>query len=324
MNALATRPRFFSVIVIIAALHFLGRSHAGEDIRTTQKKSPNAAEIQAQKEVHAAMRDAIRTWESGKFREFLEYYAPVEELQRIRRGEDGGTAGLAKRIAQIKKEDPKRFLEMTKSVVEKMKKSLKLKAKFDPSYHIAKFHIVYQPEEILSVKQLTLFKVVNPVVNATGYGLDLKNTIKAAQKDLQNGNVLSYLKKMLPISELQQNDVAKLAARMKASPKSISTALNDLKAMQALVEKTDIKQNVAVFKIPRPPLIVDDFNGQKHKIEIGPKIIKLEKVGKHWRFFDNTIRLQKNLGTLQQNVPAYKTIFIMEKFKDHWRLSTVE
>jgi hypothetical protein len=288
-----------------------------------QTEQSETKESRATKEVIATMKAAIKTWEAGKYQQFLESYIAVDQLQRIRRKRFSGTDVVAAQFAAAAKRNPEQFQQFASRMwLGRLKKAVAVKPTFDRTHSIALFSIVLQPEETITAQKLGLFAVKIKDVKVAGYGLDLKETLEAAVKDLKAGNVASYLKKMMPVSELQLGDPAKLAARIKASPQSLSAIQTDITAAITLVSKAKIENGVAEISLPRPS-IKQGVGRNQTVIKFAPKVFKFQKVGPNWRLYDNTTALKKTLTQFQQKIPPVRTTFVMEKFGNHWRFSSI-
>lgn len=171
---------------------------------TTPGGSAGSKDLQAQ--VYAALDRAVKLLEDGKYAEFIESFMPVEQLRQVHRM---GGPSVAARLVFSKPETKKFFIEM-------LKRMRKEKPRFIAARSVAVFEVV-DPGKVVKADNVPLLKDGDKSVKITGYGGDLKGAIIKAITDLEKGEVEAYLRNMLPVVELQLNDVKVLAKRIDAA-----------------------------------------------------------------------------------------------------------
>ncbi len=211
-----------------------------------------------------AVLDAMQTLLlENKNREFLLQFAPLEDLARLKAAD----------IEQ--KSVPPLPRQAILTAIEKLKG---------------------KPPEILSSGWVACLKN-EETVNATGvatspgYGGDLKEVIRLATIDLEEGRYSAFVEKIIPASaklHLMNGgaDKSVMGQLSKDSP-LVLAMLADLKDLQTL--EPQIRGDTAVFVV-RPAAPIDDFpppvrSGNSHVPQ--NREIRFSLIGGSWRFFDN-------------------------------------
>jgi hypothetical protein len=235
----------------------------------------------------------------------------VQFLQYVRR-QEGGVNGFADRITR-----DKRAAAHFKDLADELRKARKVTPVFNKEGTIARFEFVVVPARKLKPEDLPFGKITQKKVELKGYGGDLPAALDKARAALDGGDYADYLSHMLPETDLQLDDVAKLGQRLKSSPAVVRQMIADLKLLETQTPKLEEKGTVAVFRIP-----VRDTEepGRKKGIKLPDRVFKFQKVAGHWRLYDNTKGLRAAAVKFGK-IPASRGTLVMEKFRDHWRMS---
>lgn len=321
-NARLRRAVLFALLppaaVISAAifLHFARAANAPPDAAAAQTREATDAASGPKKEVYAAIDDAIGTLEGPDYRQFMEFYAPVSYLQTVRRS-PGGVTGFARRAERNKQE-----VEQFNEVLDRLRRARKATPTFNKEQTIATLVYVVEPERKLKPSDLpfaaTAKKNKRPV---KGYGGDLKTAIRKSIAALQAGRLSEYLANMLPVTDLQTGDVATFTKRLKVSPRAVRQTIADLKALQTIAPAFSGNGTVATYTVPTPQT---REKGRDKNVRLPDRVFKFQKVGGNWRLYDNTAAMRAAVAKFRDTIPAVTETLVMEKFRDHWRISVVD
>ena len=295
-----------AVPITVAGAVLLSATIAG-----AQPGKPGAGPATPRKEVVAAIDDAVGTLGDPDYRQFIEHYAPVQFLQMVRR-QPGGVNGFADRISR-----DKRAAGQFQELVKRLRKASKAQPVFNDEKTIARFDFILEPARKLKPEDLPFGKIAKKKVPLKGYGGDLPSAVDKARAALESGDLAAYLSRMLPESDLQVDDVATLEKRLKSSPAVVKQMIADLKLLKTQKPKLEQKGTVAVFRIRRKQAAEP---GRKRGVKLPDRIFKFQKVGGNWRLYDNTRGLRAAASKFGE-IPAVRETLVMEKFRDHWRIS---
>lgn len=294
-------------VAIIAAAAVLLSVNAAD----SQTRKPQAGPANLRRELQRTIDDAIGTLQEPDYRQFIEYYAPVQVLQAVRR-QDGGVNGFADRVAR-----DKRAAGYFKELAGRLRKARKATPRFNKEQTIARFEFIVEPARKLKPEELPFGKIAKKKVPLKGYGGDLPAALDKARAALDGGDYADYLSHMLPETDLRLDDVAKLAKRLKSSPAVVKQMIADYKLLESQTPKLQQKGTIAVFRIPRTG---GREPGQSKDVKLPDRVFKFQKVAGNWRLYDNTKGLRAAAAKFGK-VPASKGTLVMEKFRDHWRIS---
>jgi hypothetical protein len=295
-----------AVAIIVAGVVLLSATVAG-----SPPGKPGAGPATPRKQVAAAIDDAVGTLGDPDYRQFIEYYAPVQFLQMVRR-QPGGVNAFADRISR-----DKRAAGQFKVLVKRLRKARKAQPVFNDEKTIARFDFILEPARKLKPEDLPFGKIAKKKVPLKGYGANLAAAMDKARAALEKGDLAGYLSRMLPESDLQVDDVATLAKRLKSSPAAVKQIIADLKLLKTQTPKLEQKGTVAVFRIHRKEAAEP---GRKRGVKLPDRVFKFQKAGGNWRLYDNTKGLRAAASKFGE-IPAVRETLVMEKFRDHWRIS---
>lgn len=296
--------------IILSTVGVLAQSTCADEPKPGKQKT---AADGPQKEVVAAIADALGTLEEPDYRQFLEYYAPVHILQSARR-QPGGVTATAKRIAGD--ETATKFF---KDLATRLRKARQAKPEFNEEKTIARFEFVLEPARKLKPAELPFGSTAKKKMTVKGYGGNLAAVLDNARAALNARDYSEFLSRMLPVTDLQREDVNKLTKRLKSSPAVVERMVADLKLLQGETPKLEQKGTLAVFRIKRTQT---NEAGRKKGIKLPDRVFKFQKVGGHWRLYDNTKAMVAAAAKAKvRTVPAVRGMLVMEKFRDHWRVS---
>jgi hypothetical protein len=305
------------------------------------KQNPSATK---EPDLTADLDAAIRSVEQNDFITFLDLYAPVDVLRRLRQQD------LVERSAKVIASQPqtkRRLLVMLKALREQTPKYDKSRGlatlQFDPNAH--------GDDSVPGEIQLPN----TDDLKLAGLGGDLKKVVEGASVLLAAGDLKKFVEQLFPASELARlKDPAAMQDLLQQiggaanppvngglssgggagsftaptpkpaparpglnrpgakppsadSPTLLQALQADFKRLQTLTPELTDKGQVAVYKI-------ESKDGQP------VRVIKLQKVGGHWRLFDNSARVADEL-TRQAKLkpPAGVTTVHMERIGGNWR-----
>ncbi|MFQ5734750.1 MAG: hypothetical protein ACE5KM_22680 [Planctomycetaceae bacterium] len=309
-------PAVLAVPAVVAALLLAdaGEFQPREKSRLAQPVPKPAADAKATREVLAAVNDAVGLLDGPDYRQFFEHYAPVGFLQAIRR-QKGGVTGFARRMAR----DKQAGRDVT-GLLDRLRKARKVKPTFNDEKTIAKFVFVLQPARTVTASEFPFGRKPKKTIAVKGFGGDLGGAVNKSVAALEAADFTAYLSHMLPVTELESGDVAEVAKRLKSSPATVKAMIADLKAIANRTPKYEQKGTVAVVTLPTPQT---PEKGRKKGVKLPDRVFKFQKVGGHWRLYDNTKAMRAAVVQFRRKIPAVTETLVMEKFRDHWRVAGV-
>ena len=275
----------------------------------------------------ADLDEAIRIVERDDFATFLERYAPVDVLRRLRQQD------LVERAAKVMAGQPQ-----TKQQLLAILKALqKQTPKFDKSRGLATLEfdpLVHGVDSIPGELHLP----ATDELKLVGLGGDLNKVLAEATRLLAAGDFQKFVEGLFPASELarlqEPGAMQDLVQQFKVTadaPKTPPTAFKpvpnkpnstapvadapsllqalqaDFKLLQTLTPELTDKGRVAVFRI-------DPKNQQP------VRVIKFQKTGSDWRLFDNSDRVVDELRRQSNLRPrSAVTTVQLERIGGNWR-----
>lgn len=247
-----------------------------EGAKSKTKKTGNGATPQGQAgskdlqtQVYAALDQAVKLLEDEKYAEFIETFMPVEQLRQIHRM---GGPSVAARLVFRKPETKKFFIEM-------LKRMRKEKPRFIVARSVAVFEVI-DPGQVVKADNVPLLKEGDKSVKIIGYGGDLNGAIGKAIADLEKEDVEAYLRNMLPVIELQLNDVKVLAKRIdaaKPTPRKVDDGGEGVGNGPVKLKESSKKSNDAKKKPAQPkvanPLVAKWIADLKAVAKAKPKMV---------------------------------------------------
>lgn len=286
-------------------------------------KSKSSSSAAREPDLAADLDEAVRILEQDDYRTFLERYAPVEVLRRLRQQD------LFERAATMLAGQPQ-----TKQQLLAILKALRKQTPtFDKSRGLATLQfdtLANGVEEVAGELHLP----VTDGVTLVGLGGDLNKVLAEAARLLAAGDFQIFVERLFPASELarlqepgamqnllQQFQVApevlktpqrptqsKQSTQPIQDPPSLLQSLQaDFKLLQTLTPELTDKGQVAVFRI-------DSQNQQP------VRVIKFQKTGSDWRLFDDVGRVIAELTRQSRLKPrSAVTTVLMERIGGNWR-----
>lgn len=241
-------------------------------------------------ELGVVMSDMKSLLDSGRNREFLVRYAPLDDLRALKRAEIEKTAlptvprkRVLAALDQLSGETPKVHGEGW----------------------IAEFRVESEVE-------------ISEVTPTKGYGSDLNEAIGSAISDLESGHYDQFVEKMIPESAKLHllngdTDQTVLAALDDESP-LVLMMLADLKELQKLTP--EIHNDTAVFRLP-PSGAIEGLPApirSTRSFQPADREIRFSLIAGSWRFYDNSSDAAVTSGTA-----VYQLTF--ERVGRTWRLA---
>lgn len=273
--------------------------------------------------VYASLDDAVARLEKADVYGFLEYHAPVAELARMRRGEDGMDEAVQDLTSK-----PGR-LNMLLDIFKRARKGT---IEFDESGSVATIvlpvpKVKVEPEPPTNViKEPVLTKA-----ELSGYGSDIGEVIGKALNSLNAGNTDEFVANMFPASELRLTDAAAhlktLKVRIAASPEMVEQMKTDLVAISELTPKMENGGATAVFA-----LAGGEVEYGRGKVTLPDRTFKFQLVEDSWRLYGNSTAVRKEIS--RQSAlppPEYEgpdeisgDYIQLERLGDQWRLGKIK
>ncbi len=290
---------------------------------TGKPSSPAAREPDLAADLDAAM----RVIEQDDFATFLERYAPVDVLRRLRQQD------LVDRAAKVMAGQP----QTKQQLLAVLKALQKQSPKYDKSRGLATLEfdpLVHGVDSIPGELHLP----ATDELKFVGLGDDLNKVLAEAARLLAAGDFQKFVDGLFPASELarlqEPGAMQDLVQQFKVatdSPKTPPTALKpvpnkpnsnapvvdapsllqalqaDFKLLQTLTPELTDRGRVAVFRI--------DLKNQQPV-----RVIKFQKSGNDWRLFDNADRVTAELTRQAKLKPnSAVTTVQMERIGGNWR-----
>lgn len=303
----------FAGVIGIAGI-FSVRDSNGQ-VKGDPKPSPSKSGRDARKiEWTTDIDDAIQTVEKDDFKIFFERYAPVEVLRQLRQQD------LLDRAATVLAGKPQAKAQLL-AILKAIRKQTPA---FDKSRGLATIQFDAFKDGVEEISG-ELHLPVTEGIELTGLGGNLNKVLADASELLMKEDTRTFIEKLLPASELARlqepaamQDLLQQFKSLAAVPagQDAPNVMQQLKAdfirMRQLTPQMTEEGKVAVFRIEPP--INQPLNPQQ------VRIIKFQKVGDNWRFFDDAARVATEL-TRQAKLkpPSTTTTIQMELIGGNWR-----
>ncbi len=295
---IGARGPFAILTIVVAGLMFW--QSAGETHGQGKAKSKAAAPAAAAPDLEADLDEAIRVVEAGEFQKFLERYAPVDVLRRMRQ-ED-----VVEQAAAMLAQQPQGKAQLL-AVLRALKKQT---PRYDKSRGLAKLD--FDPLASGVPEAAGEFKL--PATNdlkLMGLGDDLPTVLAKAVKVLEAGDVNTFVEHLFPATELvrlqARDQLQAVIQQFKDTPELQAALLADFKRMQAAKPELTEKGQIAVFKLA----------GGKGEPE---RTVKLQKGKAGWRLFDEAPRVAAELTRQAKLQPQSSVTNVqMELIGGNWR-----
>jgi hypothetical protein len=273
--------------------------------------------------VYAALDDATARLKKADVYGFLEYYAPVADLARMRRDKDGldeAVRDLTGKPGQLN------------SLIDIFKRARKGTIEFDKSGSVAT--IVLPVPEVKVEPEPPANIIKEPVLTdakLSGYGSNIGEVIGSALDALNAGKTDDFVANMFPASELRHPDAAThlktLQSRLSASPEMVEQMKTDLVAISELTPKMEDGGKTAVFALAGA-----EVEYGRGKITLPDRTFKFQLVEDSWRLFDNSTAVRKEISRQSALPPVefegsdeiFGDYIQLERLGDQWRLGKIK
>lgn len=275
--------------------------HLGQETRgQTKTKSKPAPRAAGEPDLAADIDEAIRAVEAGEFQTFLERYAPVEILRKMRQEDlvEQAAAALAGRP-----QSKAQLLAVLRALKEKT-------PRYDKSRGLATLDFdPFASGVPEAADELHLPTVAD--LKLTGLGDDLSKVVAQAIKLLEAGDMAVFVERLFPATEIarlrQGDQLPALLQQFKATPELQTAILADFKRMQNAKPELAEKGQVAVFKLA----------AEKDQ---PARTVKLQKTGRDWRLFDDAPRVSAEVVRQAKLKPRSSVMSVqMELIGGNWR-----
>ncbi len=272
-------------------------------------------EMARQKEgAQAALDDAIRLLRNGDSNSFIELYFPIDVIREARRGR------LSRHFQRVS----------TPAEVEALIARLERARKVAPQINIGSANATFTlpPDAPTARPRTRPDEVVISDTPLAGYRGSLRETLKQAVSDLEQGQVDRFISHMFPRGELNHQGAEvrrrQLKLRLQHYPAMLESMKQDLSALIASGQSENVTgQSVEMTLQKRTP----DVRSGRRTIpgKNWQQKFRFELVGKSWRFADQTSELVEKQNRVAKMSPAPMTEFgaadliVMERFGDRWR-----
>ncbi len=295
-------------LLLVLATALAARGLLAQQDRAADKKNVSGRRAQ----LRADIADFRRCLETKNYRRLLEFHVPIDNLRRIRKSNKGLDA-VAKQLAQESQIFDKLIvmLEAIKDIT----------PQFSQDDGVAVFDLTPGSNQPTKPKKPRTFPLdLNRRV--IGLGDNLTSALVRAEALLQPDSYKEFVERTFPESELRRLDAAKriasIVARMKARPELAAKIKSDLAAARSQRPTLGEGGRLATFHLDR----TGSFRGQPLKLK--PRELKFQKVNGHWRLFDNTTVIRKEVARLEILSPVVfaspRATLTFERIRDHWRL----
>jgi hypothetical protein len=294
------RTKIAAAIFAIGAASMLVGNSASEAFAQSKAKPKPVAQAVDEPDLATDLDEAIRIVEAGEFKKFLERYAPVELLRKMRQ-ED-----VVDQAATMLAQQPKGKAQLL-AVLKALKKQT---PRYDKSRGLATLEFDPQASGVPEAP-IELKLPATGELKLVGLGDDVAKTIVEATKLLEKGEIGTFVERLFPATEiarLAQNDqMAALLQQLKDNPEMKTALLADLKRMQATKAELTEKGQVAVFKLAASK-------------ELPARTVKMQKTGDHWRLYDDGPRVAAELTRQSKLKPQSSVMNVqMELIGGNWR-----
>ncbi|MBW3541531.1 MAG: hypothetical protein KY476_14785 [Planctomycetes bacterium] len=258
-----------------------------------------AKPVRQLQEVTAALDDAIRLLDQKRYREFLEYYAPVETLRELRRtrdfdlaAQDLGAPGVAAELLTT------------------LRKARAVTPVHDELLAHASFTVELTADERAGPSGDDPPAAPTGIV-LDGYPGDLPDVLDAAIATLENGEYRTFVLQFYPhdvVKRLIHHDkLDSLTSRFAERPEMAESMIADLRALKDIQPKLDKNAALATYALPG-----------------GKEPIRLQKTAGTWRLYDEATAVYREISRLESLKPPATTVTIVfERLGDRWRLLQV-
>lgn len=289
------------------------RTKTKEPTKETQVAEPPASEQRAantpESQLRADLEEAISLLEEGDVATFIEYYMPLDVVERIR-----SQSLTIQEVVQKNNTDgafQQEFLPKLRSM-QKGGIVFLNKDKSRARLQREKAAEDLTPPE-LDVRDPTTEKI--PVTD--GFPGDIHEAIGGAIAALEAQEYRKFAENMFPPSELSlttsDDTLQGLMLRLEEHPQMVEQMLADLKALKELTPQTDKQNLTATFEL---------HQGTKHA-----RTVRFEKF-QTWRFANTAKEVrseiyqqaQQPLSPTTESQPYTEWI----RIRDHWRLSQID
>lgn len=244
--------------------------------------------------------DAIRLIEKNEFQAFLERFAPVEILRKLRQQD------LVERAAGVMNEQAQTKLRLL-IVLNALKKQT---PRFDKSRGLATIDFDPLANNVPEL-QADLHLPDTSGLKLTGLGSDHARVIDEAIRLLESGDIATFVERLFPAAEVARlrDDAQRqvLHQQFKSHPEISRSMIADFKRMQSVQPELDDQGQTALFRLAA---------GQGQPA----RTIKLQKIKGDWRLFDDSPRVAQELLRQSQLKPRSNVTPVqLELIGGNWR-----
>ena len=244
--------------------------------------------------------DAIRLVEAGDFQTFLERYAPVEILRRMRQQD------LVERSAALlagRAESKAQLLSMLRAIKEQ-------KPRYDRTRGLAVIDLA-QPQPDVADDEDGLHPPDTKSLTLTSVRGDLPAVLSEAVRLLEESDVSQFVNRFFPPTEMarisDESQLQALLQQFQELPELRLALLADFQRMQSVKPELVENGQVAVFRL-------DAGQGR------AGRMIKLQKFNGSWRLFDDASRVSQELVRQSQHkMQNAPTSVQFERIGGNWR-----
>ena len=296
--------RFVSMALLACGIDSTG--HAQVRRGTTDATSDTEEESTPAEQTKAALQRLRTVMEEKDYVEFVEWFAPVDDLRQIRE------QNAVQEVAASLNEWPHRakMIAMLKHLEEQS-------PAFDPSGGVAAYEVDLllgaEPDEGSDTP------VVEPeeldVSDVPGIDGDLPVVLAEAAALLEDEKIEEFVEHMFPVEEVarmrKDDRFAGLLERLEEHPEMVETMIDDLLAAAELEPKFDESGNVGQITLPSSRPLGEERN------------LYFEKQNGHWRLDNQAGKIRDNIARQLTNDPVGPGAgyaLRLERIGDHWRL----
>jgi hypothetical protein len=292
----------FAILAIVAAGMVFWHS-AGDETHGQGKaksKSKAVAPADTAPDLAADLDEAIRVVEAGEFQKFLERYAPVDILRRMRQQD------VVEQAAAMLAQRPQGKAQIL-AVLQALKKQT-------PRYDKTRGLATIDFDPLASGVPEAAGELLLPAtaeVNLVGLGDELPTVLAKAVKVLEAGDVTTFIEHLFPATELARlqarDQLQAVVQQFKDTPELATAMLADFKRMQAAKPELTEKGQVAVFRLAAGKGVPE-------------RTVKLQKGKGGWRLFDDAARVSVELARQARLKPQSGVMNVqLELIGGNWR-----
>lgn len=289
-------------------------------------KVETTADAARKKALIADMDAALKLLQGKKYHEFLETYAPVEDVRRIR-AEDSWkqvaaafltngeqTAALMKLLRGIKTGEIRFEAHGYEAVIELS----------DPDASAIASAAAQQGKKVA---------VEVPIPDSEGLGDDLNDVLELGAKLVRENKFESFVSGLYPqsmVRELHRSGRMDAFARQLKANNELQTALaSDFAALRKLKPEISEQGRVATFTLKAAARKPSDDGEENGKVQPAgtsrDRLIKFELSDGNWRFFDASKKAMETIDEWKSAKAASAAPTIkLEKIGGNWRFLTFE